>query len=146
MAWLTIIAAFLIGAPMGVWLVGIGPHAMLLVNVSALVLTIRLYAIAAGIAEQRQHLLWVGLFSGMLGSLMSELLLHIGGTDNLATAFSAYASFGSELYRLDVLTWWWPFAFVGLSGAFYACLALFISHLVHYRRRLLGLPKEDITR
>lgn len=144
MALLTMIAALLIAAPMGIWLIGVGPTTMLVINASALVLTIRLYVVAAGIAERREHLIGVGLLSGLMGSLLSELALHVGGIDDLATAFSAYASFGAELYRLDALTRWWPFAFVGLSGVFYTGLALFVGQLVHYRRKILGLASERV--
>lgn len=142
MAWLTIIAAFLIMAPMSAWLAGAGPTVMLVINAAALVLTIRLYAVAAGIAESRKPLFLVGLFSGILGSLSVELLLHIRGAADLATAFSAYASLNAELYRLDVMSTWWPFVFIALSGLFYSGLAMLMSHLVHYRRKILGLDSQ----
>ncbi|MCL5116660.1 MAG: hypothetical protein M1272_05860 [Firmicutes bacterium] len=142
MAWLTIIAALIIAGPMALWITGVGPALMLVINVTALALTIRLYAVATSLAKTSRPLLALGLLSGLMGSLMGELLLHIDAGANLATAFSAYASLGAQLYRLDVLSHWWPFAFVALNGLFYAGLALLISHLVQYRRRLLGLDER----
>lgn len=143
MAWLTVIAATIIAGPMGLWLAGIGPTVMLVVNVSALILTVRLFSIAAGFAGSRRNLFTLGLFSGLLGSLLGELLLHIGGTADLATAFAAYASLGSTLYRLDVFSRWWPFLFVAVSALFYAGLAMLVNHLVQYRRQLLGIEASS---
>ena len=141
MAWFTLVAAVIIAAPMGLWLAGVGPAVILVVNASALILTLRLYAVAAGLSRNRMHLMLVGLFSGLMGGLAVELLLHVRGASNLAAAFSAYASLGAQMYRLDIVNPWWPFAFVALNGLFYAGVAMLIGHLVQYRRRILGLEE-----
>jgi hypothetical protein len=146
MTWFTLVAASIIAAPMGLWLAGVGPAVMLVVNASALILTLRLYAVAAGLARNRIHLMWLGLFSGLIGGLAVELLLHVRGAADLATAFSAYASLGAEMYRLDIINPWWPFAFVVLNGLFYAGIALLVGHLVQYRRRILGLEDNASPR
>ncbi len=146
MAWFTLVAAAIIAAPMGLWLAGVGPAVMLVANASALILTLRLFAVAAGLSRSRIHLMWLGLFAGLLGGLTDELLLHVRGATDLATAFSAYASLGAEMYRLDILNPWWPFAFVALNGLFYAGIALLIGHLVQYRRRILGLEEDAAAR
>lgn len=137
MTGLTVVATALIAAPTGIWFLGGGPSLLLATHTTALILTVRVYAVAASIAGVNS--IWLlGLFSGLLGGLLTELALHLTGAFNLATAFSAYASFGSELYRLDVLSRWWPFLFVGISGVVYSGLAVSIGHLVRYRHRLLG--------
>ncbi|NMP20943.1 hypothetical protein [Sulfobacillus harzensis] len=144
MAWLTVIASILIAGPMALWMTGVGPSMMLVISFTGLVLTARLYAVAAGIAESSQSAATLGLFSGLIGSLVGELLLHLSSRSALTTAFAAYASLGAELYRLDVLSRWWPFLFVALNGLFYAGLALLIRHLVDYRQSLLGIEPPHL--
>lgn len=139
MVWFTWIASALIAGPMALWMTGVGPGLMLVINFTGLILTVRLYAVASGIAESSRAVVAMGLFSGLTGSLLGELLLHASSGGVLTTAFAAYASLGAELYRLDVLSRWWPFLFVALNGAFYAGLAMLIHHLVLYRHSLLGI-------
>lgn len=137
MSWLTMAAAALIWAPTGLWLVGLAPSWVLLVHTTAVILVIRLYAVAANISNTESVWL-VGLISGVIGSLSSELAWHLLPQSNLASAFRAYGGVGSLLYRLDVLRPGWSFVFVGLSGIAYSGLALTIDHLMAYRHRLVG--------
>lgn len=139
MGWLTLIASAIIAGPMALWMTGIAPAWMLVINFTGLMLTVRLYAVSASFADNAWSSTGVGLFSGLTGGLIGEVLLHTASRTHLAAVFSTYASLGAELYRLDVLNRWFPFAMAVFSSAFYAGLALFVHHLVRYRRNLLDL-------
>ena len=137
MSWLTVATAALIWAPTGLWLVGVSPSWVLVAHTTAVILVICLYALAATVSNTGSVWL-VGLISGVMGALSSELAWHLLPQSNLASAFRAYAGVGSLLYRLNVLRPGWSFVFVGLSGIAFSGLALTIDHLMAYRHRLKG--------
>lgn len=139
MAWITLITSGVIAAPMGVWLTGAGPTVVLIVNATSLAVTIRLLAAAAGVSKHMSSGVMVGVMSGLTGSLLNEILVHLRGQDSIAAFFSTYAALGDQLYRMDMMVKWWPFAFVGLSALGYGALAALIHRLVWYRREILGL-------
>ena len=139
MAWVITAVALVIAAPMGIWLGGAPPGVASLANFAAVIAAIRLYALAANLSTGRSGILYCGLFSGLIGSLAAQIVLHAGGAQNLAGAFSAYGAAGPMLFRLDMLTWWWPFLFVLLSGIFYTGLALAVNAAIQFRRVLLDL-------
>lgn len=125
---LTLVGAALIAAPTEIWLLGATPAVIVAVNAVGTMIVLSLYLLAARQADHGRLKL-VGLFSGLLGGFLIQLGWHVGHAANLATAFSAYASFGSTLYRLDVFKPWWPLAFVSMMGLFYMGIALALSHM-----------------
>jgi hypothetical protein len=142
MIWLTIIAVVLIAGPMGFWILGAGPAVMVILNVASLILTMRLYAVAADATDSRRSVFVLGLVSGLLGGAVDQTLLHLHSGANLATAFFQYASWGSMLYRLDILTRWWPFVNIVLGALGYSGLALLMAHLGRARRRLASVSRN----
>lgn len=133
----------IIAGPMALWMAGVSPAVMLVIHISSLILTARLYSLASSLSKRGPSIFILGGASGVIGSAVGELLLHIPGQANLATAFAAYASLGSMLYRLEFTTTWWPYLFIGINGLFYAGLALLVTHLVRYRQAILGIPSSQ---
>ena len=130
----TIIAATLVAAPAVAWLFSANPGLMVVAHLCALLLILRAYAVAAAISPRTRDVITMGLFSGLLGTLASEIFTHADWARNLPTFFAGYGAFGPALYRLDTGMRWWPFAFAGLNGLFWAAAAALINRLVRSRR------------
>lgn len=130
---LTFIAAALIASPVVAWALGADPTIILLTHTAALVLTVRVFMVAARLGNSRLGGAAVGLFAGLMGIMAAEIAMDVIPAPYLATAFAAYGSFGPELFRLDVVTAWWPFMFAALNGIFYSGLAALIGQITRRR-------------
>lgn len=119
--WLTLLAAVLLTGPTALWAAGVNAAVLGVVTLSSYVLTARLLMVAASGARQSQDVVLVGGFAGLIGGLSSELIMQVPHLSaSLAVAFSSYGELGAQLYRLDVLTVWWPLVHaigLGLLGA-----------------------------
>ncbi|PSR33937.1 MAG: hypothetical protein C7B46_07405 [Sulfobacillus benefaciens] len=133
--WVTIMSSVILSLPMTLWTLGISFTLMTAIHVFAFILTARLFFLASSVISSRHDMIWVGGFSGIIGSLVSQLWIHMPlATVSLAAAFSPYGPLGTAMYRLDVFSPWWPFVVVVWSGVFYAGLSWFMHHLLQWRR------------
>lgn len=136
LTWVTIISSVILSLPMTLWALGISFSLMTAVHVFAFVLTARLFFLAASIVESHYDMVWVGGFAGLIGSLVSQLWIHMPvAAVSLAAALGPYGPLGSAMYRLDVFAPWWPLVIVLWSGLFYAGLGWLMHHLLQWRRR-----------
>ncbi len=136
LTWVTIISSVILSLPMTLWALGISFSLMTAIHVFAFVLTARLFFLASSIARSRHDMIWVGGFAGLIGSLVSQLWIHVPlARASLSAAFDPYGPLGSALYRLDIFSPWWPFVVVLWSGLFYATLSWSMHRLLQWRRR-----------
>jgi hypothetical protein len=107
---------------MMLWALGASPAVSLFLHGAAIVLTTRMFYVMGRYgASSVGDALWVGGFSGLIGATLTQLLLHMSNVHSpLSTAFSGYGQLGAVMFRLDMLSAWWPYALIFWSGAAYA--------------------------
>lgn len=128
MVWLTVIGSIILTAPTLLWLAGIAPAAIIVLHLTAFALTVRLLLLTSVMSQRRLDVSLVGAFSGLIGSLMSQILLHTAtASASLAVAFSGYGQLGAHLYQWEVLSPWWPYVVVAWSGLAYATVGWLAS-------------------
>ena len=127
-------AGTLIAATTVVWLLGAAPPVILFSHLYALLLTTYLFALSKVSNGMGQHIFATGFLSGIFGTLITEIFVHTANVPNLAAAFTAYASLGPILYRLNETLTWWPFTFVALNELGYGGMAFLISQALRTRQ------------
>lgn len=145
LSWLTLIGSLILSLPMILWTTGLNATMMMVIHISGFLLILRLLFLAATVAESVADVMWVGGYSGLTGSLVSQLLLHLPtASAGVAVAFASYGHIGASMYRLDELTPWWPFLLTLWSGGAYAFLGRLMFILVRSRRQRIGYSSRDV--
>lgn len=136
---LTLIGGAILSLPTIFWAMGIDPSLIAVLHAAAAVLCARLlYVVARHPGSSWGDAAWVGGYAGIIGATMTQLLLHMGWSAPLNVAFGNYGALGAAMFRLDMLSAWWPYVMILWGGAVYGLLGVGLAAWARSRRGALA--------